>query len=253
MLIKDINHLITILTLLITLNNNHLINDAQLLDFLSEIYYQPYPEFSKEALYFRYPNFDNFQKPTTTKIAIQIGHLIEGDIPFELRKLARGGGAIVNGIKEVEINKAIAFKIKEILEKENYYVEILPAIIPKDYYADIFISLHANSADEYTSGFMISTPFIDYSGKANKLKKIMIREYSKETKLRFINKVTSNMTHYYAFNWSKFKRAIHPKTPAIIIEMGNMRNKNDLNFLLNNQEKIAKGIIKGIKLFLEKN
>lgn len=253
MLIKNFNDLVNILLLLSILNTSQIIDDSQLLNALSELYYQPYPEFSKEALYFRFPNFDQFQKPTTTKIALQVGHLIEQELPLELRKLARGGGAIVNNIKEVDINKNIAYRIKEILERDGYNVDILPAIIPQDYYADVFIALHANSADELTSGFMISTPYKDYSQKARKLKKILIQEYQKETGLSFINKVTENMTHYYVFNWSRFKRTIHPKTPAVIIEMGNMRNENDLNILLNNQDKVALGIVNAIKIFLSEN
>jgi len=49
---------------------------------------------------FRFPNFDNFQKPTTTKIAIQVGHLVEEKIPPELLKISKIG-AVVNDIKEV--------------------------------------------------------------------------------------------------------------------------------------------------------
>jgi N-acetylmuramoyl-L-alanine amidase len=251
MLITDYKNLIVFLTTLITLYSQGLINDQSLLDILSEIYYQPYPEFSKEALYFRFPNFDHFPKPTTTKIAIQIGHLIEENLPWELRNLAQGGGAIVENIKEVEINKNIAYKVKDLLEKEGYQVEILSAIIPPEYYADVFIALHANSTAKSISGFMISTPYKDYSQKADKLKKFLIKEYQKETGLDFLDYTTPQMTFYYAFNWSKFKRAIHPKTPAVIIEMGNMQNINDLNLLLNQPEKIAQGIAKGIILFLK--
>ncbi|GIW66346.1 MAG: hypothetical protein KatS3mg095_0244 [Candidatus Parcubacteria bacterium] len=251
MLIKNFNELVNIIMFLSILNSAQVIDENQLINALSEIYYQPYPEFSKQALYFRFPDFDNFKKPTTTKIAIQIGHLInEEELPLELKKVSKVG-AVISNIKEVDINKGVGYKIKEILERDNYNVEILTAIIPQNYYADVFISIHSNSAGEFTSGFMISTPFKDYSGLANKLKSILIKEYSKETGLNYINKTTTNMTHYYAFNWSKFKRTIHPKTPAIIIEMGNMRNKNDLNILLNSQDKIAQGIAKAIKIFLK--
>ncbi|GIW65966.1 MAG: hypothetical protein KatS3mg094_485 [Candidatus Parcubacteria bacterium] len=252
MLVKNLDDLITIFILLLTLNNYQFINENQFFDILSEIYYQPYPEFSKKALYFRFPDFDNFIEPTNTEIAIQIGHFIEeNQLPFELRKVSKVG-AIVNEIKEVDINKNIAYRIKEILQQYGYEkITILPAIIPQDYYASVFISLHSNKADKFTSGFMVSTPFKDYSGLAKKLKSILIKEYSSSTGLQFIDKVTTNMTHYYAFNWSRFKRTIHPKTPAVIIEMGNINNQNDLNLLINNQDKIAQGIANGIKIFLE--
>ena len=252
MLVKNFNDLINIVTLLLALNNYQLINENQLFNILSEIYYQPYPQFSKKALYFRFPDFDNFIEPTNTEIAIQIGHFIEeNELPFELKKISKVG-AVVNQIREVDINKNIAYKIKEILEQDGYKnIRILHAIVPQDYYASVFISLHSNKADNFTSGFMISTPFKDYSGLAKKLKSALIKEYSSSTGLKFIDKVTTNMTHYYTFNWSKFKRTIHPKTPAVIIEMGNMNNKNDLNLLINHQDKIAQGIANGIKTFLK--
>jgi len=251
MLVKDFLDYTKILLFISLLNNLGFINEETFINVVSEIYYQPYPEFSKEALYFRFPDFDNFQKSQITKIAIQIGHLIEGDLPLELSKLAKGGGAIVNNIKEVEINKNIAIKVKEILENKGYKVELLPAIIPKEYYADVFVAIHANSADKLTSGFMVSTPYKDYSEKAHILKRNIIKAYKKHTGMKFIPKVTVNMTHYYVFNWSKFKRAIHPKTPAIIIETGNMRNDNDLKILLEETDKIAKGISQGIIGFLK--
>jgi N-acetylmuramoyl-L-alanine amidase len=251
MLVKNFLDYTKILLLLSLLNSQGIINEETFLNILSEIYYQPYPEFSREALYFRFPNFDNFKKPTTTKIAIQVGHLVEEEnLPPELLKISKIG-AVVNGIKEVEINKNIAIKIKEKLEKEGYQVEILPAIIPPSYYADVFVAIHANSADKLTSGFMVSTPFKDYSEKAHILKRNIIREYKKATGMNFIAKVTQNMTHYYAFNWSKFKRSIHPKTPAVIIETGNMRNDDDLRILLENSDMVATGISNGIIKFLK--
>ncbi len=86
MLVKNFLDYTKILLLLSLLNSQGIINEETFLNILSEIYYQPYPEFSREALYFRFPNFDNFQKPTTTKIAIQVGHLVEENLPPELLK-----------------------------------------------------------------------------------------------------------------------------------------------------------------------
>jgi len=88
-------------------------------------------------------------------------------------------------------------------------VEILPAIIPEAYYSDVFVSIHINSTDNSVSGFVISTPYIDYSGKADKLKLAIIEEYSKISRLKRIDNVSKNMTHYYAFNSSRYKKAIH--------------------------------------------
>lgn len=98
---------------------------------------------------------------------------------------------------------------------------------------------------------MISTPFKDYSGKAEILKEEIVKAY-KKTGLNYIPHVTGRMLFYYAFNWSRFKRAIHPKTPAVILEMGNMNNSNNLYLLLFESNKVAQAIAEGIINFIEK-
>jgi len=253
MLIKNPELFAKILIILFTFNQANILDEDKLIELLNEIYFQPYPEFSKQALYFRFPNFDNWKRPEgPIKIAIQVGHMLDTTPPLELKKISRTGG-VLGPIKEVEINKLIGFEVKKILEEKGYFVEILPAIIPPEYYADAFVSIHANSTDTSVSGFMISTPYVDYSGKAHKLKNSIIEAYLKHTNLEFINYATVNMTHYYAFNWSKFKRAIHPKTPAVIIEMGNIQNTKDLLTLILGYKKVAEGIAEGIEKFIKEN
>lgn len=253
MLIKNPAILLKLLTILFTFNQANLLSEDKLFEILNEIYYQPYPEFSRQALYFRFPDFDKWQRPEgPIKIAIQIGHMMDNEPPLDLKKVSKTG-AVLGSIKEVEINKLIGFEIKKILEEKGYLVEILPAIIPEAYYADAFVSIHANSTDSSVSGFMISTPYVDYSGKAEKLKSAIIEEYLKSSGLEFIDYATVNMTHYYTFNWSRYKKAIHPKTPAVIIEMGNMRNQKDLLTLILGYRKVAEGIANGIEKFIKEN
>ncbi len=253
MLIKNAEIFAKLLLILFAFNQANVLDESKMLEILNKIYYQPYPEFSEKALYFRYPDFDNWKRPEgPIKIAIQIGHMIDKEPPLELQKVSKTGG-VFGAIKEVEINKLIGFEIEKILKSKGYLVEILPAIIPQDYYADAFVSIHANSTDSDVSGFMISTPYKDYSGKANKLREAIIEEYLKFSGLEYIDKVTVNMTHYYAFNWSRYKRAIHPRTPAVIIEMGNIRNQKDLITLIIGYQKIAQGIASGIERFIKEN
>lgn len=253
MLIKNPAILLKLLALISIASLSNIQGSDELIKKLSEIYFQPFPEFSKEALYFRFPDFDNWKRPEgPIKIAIQIGHYLESDPPKELTKISRTG-AVLSSLKEVDINNLIAKEVKKILEGRGYNVELLPAVIPEAYYADAFVAIHANSTDENVSGFMISTPFVDYSGKAFKLKDALIEEYKKATGFNFIDEFTSNMTHYYAFNWSRYKHSIHPKTPAVIIEMGNMRNQKDLLFLVLGYYKVAEGIANGIEKFIKEN
>ncbi len=252
-MINNPTFLINILTLLALLSSANVFNIDELILKLSEIYIQPFPEFSKEALYFRFPNFDNWERPEgPIKIGIQIGHWIKENPPIELKRISKTG-AVISSLKEVDINYLIGSEVKNILESKGYKVELLPAVVPPEYYADAFIAIHANSTDKKVSGFMISTPFIDYSGKAFKLKDSIIESYSKYTNLQFIDEFTSNMTHYYAFNWSKYKHAIHPKTPAVILEMGNMQNQKDLLILILGYKNVAQGIAEGVDKFIKEN
>ncbi len=251
MLIKDFQTYLTILIFLLNAYNSGIISHENLNKFLDEIYFQPYPEFSKQALYHRVPDFDQWQRPEgPIKIGLQIGHLLEGELPFELRNLETEGGARKGLLKEVEINKLIGYKVKKFLEDKGYQVEILSVVVPPLYYADAFVSLHTNFTHPEVSGFMISTPFKDYSGKAEILKEKIIKSYQ-ETGMKLIPRVTERMLFYYVFNWSRFKHALHPQTPAVILEMGNMNNWKDLIFLIVNSDKVAEKIAQGIIDFIE--
>lgn len=131
MLIKDFQTYLTILIFLLNANYSGLITQENLKKFLDEIYFQPYPDFSIQALYHRIPDFNNWQKAEgPIKIGIQIGHLLEEELPFELRNLDTDGGAQLGSLKEVEINKLIAYQVKKLLEEKGYQVEILSAILP---------------------------------------------------------------------------------------------------------------------------
>lgn len=248
--IKSASTFILLIISLLKANSLGFIDSQALQKILDEIYFQPYPEFSKEALYHRFPEFDRWQPFSDKKIALQIGHLLEEKLPLELIYLGKDGGARVKRLREVELNKPVAEKVKTILESQGYKVEILTAILPPAYYSDVFVSLHSNYDKEIVSGFLVGTPHIDYSDNGDLLKTIIIDEYKKATGMKFIDYESTDMTRYYSFNWSKFKRAIHPKTPAVILEMGNMKNFNDLLMLTLGQDKIAEGIANGIMKFL---
>lgn len=252
-MINNTTFLIKILTLLVLLSSTNVFNVDELILKLTETYIQPFPEFSKEALYFRFPNLASWKRPEgPIKIGIQVGHWIKENPPMELNKISKTG-AVISTLREVDINYLIGNEVKNHLESRGYKVELLPAVVPPEYYADAFIAIHANSTDKEISGFMISAPFVDYSSKAFKLKESIIESYSKYTNLQFIDEFTSNMTHYYAFNWSKYKHAIHPKTPAVILEMGNMQNQKDLLILILGYKNIAQAIVEGIEKFIKEN
>ena len=251
--ITSVSTLVLLLTSLIHANGLNLINQTQIKNFLQEIYYQPYQEFSRDALLFRYPNFDSWKRPADKPItiAIQVGHLMIDQLPLELRQLAQGGGARRGTLKEVDINNDIAKQAARVLTQYGYKVELLPSLIPDSYNADVFVSIHANAGDANTSGFFMGGPAVDYSEKNKSLKWSLIQEYASSTGMMYLDRTSENIKFYYAFNWSKFKHTIFPKTPAILIETGNMNNLNDLIALTLHRDRMAEGIANGIRAFLQ--
>jgi len=63
MLIKNPLMLIKLMAILLTFNQANLLSEEKILQMLNEIYFQPYPEFSRQALYYRFPDFDKWQRP----------------------------------------------------------------------------------------------------------------------------------------------------------------------------------------------
>ncbi len=269
-LVKTPLTLILLVASLLRANNLGIINNNQLDRTLAELYFQPYPEFSREALAFRFPNFDHFIRPAgPLRVTIQVGHLLNADaptaissagsaatsvtadevLPLELSQLGRHGGAQVGTLREVEINRAVAEQVRRRLTERGYQVTVLSAVIPAEHYADAFIAIHADANNPDLSGFLISTPAVDYSGRGDQLREAIADHYWRATDLLRLPYASEAMTHYYAFNWSHFKHALHPATPAIIIEVGNLNNLNDLAALTLRQDQVAQGIVDGLETF----
>ncbi|GEM_PF-5461670 len=187
------------------------------------------------------------------QVALQVGHWKIEEAPWELRALdperqAEGGGKM-----EWEVNLAIAQATAKILEAEGVGVTILPAILPSIYKADVFVSIHAdrNPNLPYASGFKAAASAFDQSGKAKRLAQLLEEEYRKTTWLNKETYIPKSMPYYYAFNSSKFLYAVHPATPAVIIETGYLPNPRDRAIILSNPQMAAQGIAQGILRFLQ--
>lgn len=84
--------------------------------------------------------------------------------------------------------------------------------IPIDYQASAFLSLHGDgSSDTSISGFKITAPRTDFSGRAQVLKEVLEASYAAATGLREDSAVTRRMIGYYAFNWRRYDHAVHPQ------------------------------------------
>lgn len=195
----------------------------------------------------------NWKRPEgPPKVGIQAGHWKNNEFPEELKKLRGNSGATGGGKSEWEVNLRISQLIKENLEKEGVLVEILPATVPPRYWADVFLSVHADgSTDRSKSGYKFAGSWRDMSNKADKLVTLLENEYEKETKLERDPNITRNMRGYYAFSWWRYDHAVHPMTTSVIAETGFLTNPHDQKLIINNPEVSAKAISAGILEFLK--
>ncbi len=201
------------------------------------------------------PNdFSKWKRPDgPIKIGLQAGHWKTSEMPEEQRKLRENGGGTTGlGKAEWEIALEIAYKSKEILEEKGYVVDILPSTVPVDYWADAFVSIHADgNLNPLVRGFKVASNARDITGKADKLSAKLNESYKTTTQFPIDSNITVNMTRYYAFNSRRYDHAIHPMTPGVLIETGFASNPIEASILINNPEIPAEGIAQGIINFIE--
>lgn len=185
------------------------------------------------------------------KVALQIGHLDNDEVPEELKNIRGNTGAMAAGYTEVEVNQIIADLTAHLLKEKGVVVEILPATIPPDYWADVFIAIHADgSLDTTTTGYKMAAPWRDLTGKANQLVSILEESYGAATNLVKDDNITRNMRGYYAFAWWRYEHSLHPMTTAAIVETGFLTNPQDRRLIVDQPELSAKAIADGIMEFL---
>lgn len=185
------------------------------------------------------------------RVGLQVGHWKLGDIPKELHKLEGNTGAEGRGKLEWEVNYEIAMLTKDILEKNGVVVDLIPATVPKSYWADVFVSIHADgSTDPLKSGYKVAAPWRDYTGNASKLVTSIENAYEASTRLPKDPEITTNMRGYYAFSFWRFDHAIHPMTTASILETGFLTNLSDSELLINDPLTPAEGLAVGIIEYL---
>lgn len=187
----------------------------------------------------------------TPRVGLQVGHWKNSEFPAELAVLRGNHGAYGGGKIEWEVNYDIAVRAEKILEAEGVEVDILPATVPPKYWADVFVTIHADSSLKSSpNGYKFAAPWRDMTGRADELVEHLDKSYSEITGLRYDDNITQNMRGYYAFAWWKFEHAIHPQTTAAIAETGFMSNPSDLRMLLEEPDKPAQGIAQGILSYL---
>lgn len=194
----------------------------------------------------------NWERPVgPLKVGIQVGHWQNADMPDELENLERNTGATWNGMNEAEVVLVISELIQARLESAGIEAELLPATVPPGYQADVFLSIHADgNANTSINGFKLAAPRRDYAGTSQALVDIMYDTYAAATGLRVDSSVTRRMTAYYAFNWSRYEYAIHPFTPAVIVETGFLTSPVDRQVIVSQPDRAAKGVTDAVIAFL---
>jgi len=177
--------------------------------------------------------------PRGKHIGVLAGHLGPEDDP---------GAVCPDGLREADINIAVAERVVAILQSEGYEVDLLEEFDERldEYQADAFVSIHSDSCDiPDASGFKVARsadsaiPDIE-----DKLVNCLYEEYEKATGLaRHESSITPAMHGYHAF------RQIALETPGAIIELGFMLA--DRKTLTRDPGQLAQGIVRGLLCFLE--
>jgi len=185
------------------------------------------------------------------KIALQIGHLDVSKHPDELANLRQNTGGLARGVAEIDVNTTVANIVKKQLEYYGLQVELLPATVPPNYQADVFVSIHADSStDESRRGYKSANALPERNSSDKLLKSLVDESFFNASGLPDDHmNVSSNMTEYYAFNRSKFAHTVAKDTPALIIEMGYLSHEEDIIFL-KDTKRPATALTEGILKFL---
>lgn len=200
-----------------------------------------------------FSRFSNWKRPPgPAKVALQVGHWKNEELPEELEKLIGNTGARGGGKWEWEVNHQIATLTSKSLREAGVSVEILPATVPPEYWADAFIAIHADgSTDRSKSGYKVAGPWRDLTNSGSTLVDLLEMQYEEATGLAKDTNITRNMRGYYAFSWWRYDHAIHPMTTAAIVETGFLTSPKDQKLLINKPEISAQGLAEGILEYLK--
>lgn len=185
-------------------------------------------------------------------MALQVGHWQHEKLPRELRRVGRSaGGTTSGGSTEWKVNLAIAREAQQMLQAQGLAVDLLPATVPPGYGAAAFVSIHADGNDDpAVTGFKVAPSQRDRSGLAGVLNEDLERRYAKRTGLASNPSITGDMTRYYAFDGRRFRHAIDPATPAVVLETGFLTNPRDRRVIVRAPQLAARGIADGLLDFL---
>lgn len=186
------------------------------------------------------------------RVGIQVGHENAAAHPEELARLRWSTGGHADGLDEVDLNRAVAEALQAELEVYGVTAELLSATPPPGYYADLVISLHADSVtDPGRRGYKSAYFEPARNPLEPQLKSYIDRAYISASGFPDDHhNTTQNMHRYYAFNTRRYHHSVHPGTPALIVEMGYLSSEADMVFL-SSPEQPAAALSRGVLEFLQ--
>jgi N-acetylmuramoyl-L-alanine amidase len=158
------------------------------------------------------------------------------------------GASCDDGLTELSVNEDIAVRLKTLLERQGYIVDLLEEYDPRlnGYKAMALVSLHTDSCqfiDDNATGFKVAASKAGTSAETSQtLASCLINRYAARTGLKnHPGSITWDMTGYHSFS------EVAADTPAVIIEMGFLYL--DQNFLTQHADQAAQGVADGILCF----
>jgi N-acetylmuramoyl-L-alanine amidase len=162
--------------------------------------------------------------------------------------VADPGAVCPDGFTELQVTTAVADQVVAMLRGRGFTVDLLEEFDERlaGYQAAAFVSLHADSCENYGyGGFKATYPALRLMIRDQDLRldECIRSNYAALTGLEFRpDSITDNMRQYHAF------QRISQTTPANILELGFLSYDRDL--LQNQPERLALGIVNGIMCFL---
>lgn len=173
------------------------------------------------------------------KICIQSGHINSQYSSLKLGAGAPGEQIVTKAVGDMLAAMCRERGIEVVHTDANAYND--PNVTKTDF--NLFLSLHcdADYAGDNGSGFAdFPEPRTDYvTGESQRICAIFNDVYFKETKIVYKNRSNDNTRFYYMWKY------LTPKTPCVLIEMGQCQDPHD-KVLLANTKLIASALCRAI-------
>lgn len=182
--------------------------------------------------------------PTEEAASNRIG-IVAGHYGFD------SGAVCSNGMTEAELNLEIATLVQKDLTDRGYEVDLLEEFDDRlnGYQGAVLVSIHLDSCEyinDQATGFKVAAALsVQDVSDSQRLTTCLSQRYQEVTGLPYhAGSVTDDMTYYHAFN------EIDSNTIAAIIEAGFLNM--DYQFITEETDQIAQGIVAGILCYLNK-